>query len=313
MILSIVIPAFNCADFLVRSVSSAMAFCSGRGEVIVVDDGSEDATPGILAELSRKYPGLRCFRTENGGLSRARNFGIERAAGDYIMLLDADDELILPRAQDFLSGHHEMVRIGVEEVGTDGAIVKHIGSAGVMGGAEYLGASLGARAFYTPSCAYVYRRSWLLGQRLRFEDGLLHEDMLFTPAALLRCDSLLVTDEIIYRYFRRSGSITQRVDPVQVSRRVASLGVISREITELANQHQSVDLGWWALDIIDYAAEIAAQAPSRALLWRLLKMELGFFLGYQAWGAHRVRRDVRFRVRRRAELWMKAWWPPLWA
>jgi glycosyltransferase involved in cell wall biosynthesis len=85
---SVVIPAFNAAETVAATIESALAQTREPLEVLVVDDGSTDAT----AEIAERFgPPVVCIRTPNSGVSRARNAGIERAAGDYVAFLDADD------------------------------------------------------------------------------------------------------------------------------------------------------------------------------------------------------------------------------
>ena len=89
-LVSIVIPTYNAADFLPQSIDSVLAQTYGRLELIVVDDGSTDGTPDILA----RYEGrLRAERQPNGGQSSALNRGWESSGGDLIGYLSADDRL----------------------------------------------------------------------------------------------------------------------------------------------------------------------------------------------------------------------------
>ncbi|UUM21145.1 glycosyltransferase family 2 protein [Mycoavidus sp. SF9855] len=92
---SIVIPCFNQANYLMESVSSAHAAYEGNLEILVVDDGSTAPNSArYLRDVSRNFPTVRVISQENGGLSSARNRGIKEARGEYIQLLDADDVLL---------------------------------------------------------------------------------------------------------------------------------------------------------------------------------------------------------------------------
>lgn len=84
---SVIIPAFDAARFIGEAVSSALSQTRPPAEVIVVDDGSSDAT----ADLVERLPGVRCVRQLNAGAAAARNRGVAAARGDFLAFLDADD------------------------------------------------------------------------------------------------------------------------------------------------------------------------------------------------------------------------------
>lgn len=95
IIISIVIPAYNYAKTLPRAVGSVVRQLDERVELLVIDDGSTDETPEVLNYLHQKYPGqFRSFRQINAGLAAVRNRGIDEAKGQYLVFLDADDELV---------------------------------------------------------------------------------------------------------------------------------------------------------------------------------------------------------------------------
>lgn len=88
-VVSVVIPAYNAARFLPEAIDSALGQTFPDTEILVIDDGSTDATP----ELLRTYAGrVHCLRQENRGVYAARNRGVEVARGKYIAFLDADDQ-----------------------------------------------------------------------------------------------------------------------------------------------------------------------------------------------------------------------------
>lgn len=89
---SVIIPAYNAAKTLGRTVVSLFAQTRKDLEIIVVDDGSTDATPEICRDLQRISPvPMKVFRQKNKRQSAARNAGIDMAEGDYVIFLDADD------------------------------------------------------------------------------------------------------------------------------------------------------------------------------------------------------------------------------
>jgi len=90
-LVSTIIPAWNAAPVLAKTVRSALAQTWPAQEIVIVDDGSTDDTGAIAEQLAARHPAVRVVHQANRGLSGARNRGIEEAAGDYVAPLDADD------------------------------------------------------------------------------------------------------------------------------------------------------------------------------------------------------------------------------
>ncbi len=92
-LVSIVIPVYKTEKYLRSSVASAVGQTYANTEIILVDDGSPDNCPALCDALAKEYGKISVIHKENGGLSTARNAGIEKAAGRYILFLDSDDTL----------------------------------------------------------------------------------------------------------------------------------------------------------------------------------------------------------------------------
>jgi glycosyltransferase involved in cell wall biosynthesis len=87
---SVIIPCYNQASFLLEALASVRAQTYPAAEIVVVDDGSVDHTIAVAA----RHPGVRCLRQANQGTAAARNLGVGASAGEYLVLLDADDRLL---------------------------------------------------------------------------------------------------------------------------------------------------------------------------------------------------------------------------
>ena len=103
---SVIIPVYNRAGMLERSVRSVMEQSLSDWELILVDDGSTDGSAGICDGFVAADPRIRAFHKQNGGVSSARNLGLDEARGEWLAFLDADDrfypdalEKALARAQ----------------------------------------------------------------------------------------------------------------------------------------------------------------------------------------------------------------------
>ena len=118
-LVSVVIPCYNQARFLSEAIESVLAQSYKDFEIVVIDDGSTDDTSKVAA----RYPAVRCIRQDNQGLAAARNTGLRRSRGSYLVFLDADDRL-LPEALEvglgcfdahpecaFVSGHYREISV----------------------------------------------------------------------------------------------------------------------------------------------------------------------------------------------------------
>lgn len=94
MKISVIIPCYNAAAFVARAVESVEKQDYPNKEIIIVDDGSTDTTRDELSRLSIEYPAIQLILSENKGACAARNIGFDKSAGEYVLFLDADDELL---------------------------------------------------------------------------------------------------------------------------------------------------------------------------------------------------------------------------
>lgn len=88
---SIIIPAYNASKYIAETMDSVLQQTYKDWELIIIDDGSKDNTKEIVLKYKEQHPQIYYYYQENGGVSVARNHGLEKAKGQYIALLDADD------------------------------------------------------------------------------------------------------------------------------------------------------------------------------------------------------------------------------
>lgn len=135
-LISVVIPAYNYAHLLARAIESVLKQLDEQTELLVIDDGSTDTTPQVIAALLEKNPAtFRYITKENGGAASARNLGIEESRGQYLVFLDADDELAddalallsahlheHPQTRVVLAGHWAISEDGKRRLHTPGTL-----------------------------------------------------------------------------------------------------------------------------------------------------------------------------------------------
>lgn len=93
MLLSIIIPVFNVEKYIEACIDSILRLNFGNYELLLIDDGSTDRSGEICDDYSRKHAVIKTYHIENGGPSKARNYGLNLAQGDYIQFVDSDDEV----------------------------------------------------------------------------------------------------------------------------------------------------------------------------------------------------------------------------
>ena len=212
---SIIIPVYNVEQYLKACLDTVIAQNYSDFEVICVNDGSTDGSRSILDEYAAKYSNISIINQENKGLSAARNAGIRAAKGDYIFFLDSDDWIepdtlkILADKQngeDLLCFNgRRYFEDGRTETPDTGIVEDRL-----TGWEYYNKYALVSRKFhFVCTVLRLYRREYLLKNNLFFEEGIYHEDNLFTPLACYYAKSVKVIPDILYVYRIREGSITQ--------------------------------------------------------------------------------------------------------
>lgn len=212
MILSVIIPAYQCAETLENTVNSILGSGLSDFEIIIIDDGSGDGTAEICDSLAEKHSRIRCVHQENAGVSAARNRGLKEAAGDYVWFFDADDsvdenamrgaEPILGKdAPDMLvfglsfDYYHKGKLFRRDELlpPMDGPV--HTADCSEKMYELYMTNSLSAL------WSRIIKRSILLQMDLWLrEDMFLYEDLEFSLRIWKRCDSVYFVRRAIYRY-----------------------------------------------------------------------------------------------------------------
>src|SRR5271156_1459545 len=90
-LVSIVIPCYNQSKFIRRTLVSVLQNKYRPIEILVIDDGSTDDSAALVQAMRAKFPEVKLLQKQNGGVSSARNFGVQKAASEYVAFLDADD------------------------------------------------------------------------------------------------------------------------------------------------------------------------------------------------------------------------------
>lgn len=211
--ISIIIPIYNVEQYLAKCLDSVIRQTYQNIEIILVNDGSKDNSAQIMADYVRKYPDkIKSFNKENGGLSDARNFGIDRAAGDYIGFVDSDDYINSSMYEEMieLAEKHdaEMVICNIQKVDQQGRIIQKLTQVPHM--PEKIDLEKNFSVFADISyfaCNKLFRKELFNGKR--FKRNVHFEDIQLIPQLLLTCKTVAQTQNFHYQYLERSDSITK--------------------------------------------------------------------------------------------------------
>jgi glycosyltransferase involved in cell wall biosynthesis len=210
MQLSVIIPVYGVEATLDRCVESVLAQAIEGMEVILVDDGSPDRCPEMCDEWARREPHIRVIHKQNGGLSDARNAGIEAAQGEYITFVDSDDYLAPGTFEPVIGTLRQHPGTDMVEYpiywhfGSRQQEVLSFGSAAYDDWKEYW---IGAQAYrHSFACNKVFRKT--LFDEVRFPKGKVFEDMGTLPRLLRKCGCVRTIDEGLYYYCFNERGIT---------------------------------------------------------------------------------------------------------
>ncbi len=222
---TLILPCYKVAAYVERCVRSILAQDFTDYQIILVDDGSPDETPAICDRLAAEHDCILVIHKENGGLSSARNAGLEIAQGQYVWFVDSDD-WIEPGALRLLhaactDGKPEIVKFSHYRVTETSAAVPHHVEPGLYAGTERCDvlrrkALCEAGRYCLSACFHVYRRSFLQKRHMgKYSMGFISEqivgseDYLFNLQLLLGAECVRVLEEPLYSYELRQGSLTQ--------------------------------------------------------------------------------------------------------
>lgn len=210
---SVIIPVYNVESFIREALLSALNQTFKSIEYIIVDDHGKDRSMEVVREVQCKHPrgvDMRiCVHEKNSGLSAARNTGIAAATGEYIFFMDSDDEITpdcIEQHYNALANSGACFTIGnIELVGAKSIHVRDFPPECVT---TDLLSTFFLRKWSVSACNKLYRKNFLQNNGLRFQEGLLQEDILWSYQLCLYTDKAAWVAERTYVYKVHEASIT---------------------------------------------------------------------------------------------------------
>ena len=208
--ISVIVPIYKVEKYLQRCIDSIISQTYQDYELILVDDGSPDRCPQICNEAEKLDRRVVVIHKQNGGLSDARNAGIDIAKGEYITFVDSDD-MIAPNAFEILmnaehqtkadiviSSKYKIFCEDIHCVNAKSGEIEEFDSAGAL-------ENVFCKTGRWEAWGVLYKRK--LFDNNRFPTGKIYEDIALIPQLIMRAERVTFVDAAIYYYYKRTDSI----------------------------------------------------------------------------------------------------------
>ena len=250
--ISIIVPVYNTEQFLERCIDSILIQDFSDYEIVIVDDGSTDRSPEICDGYASRYPNVKVLHKPNGGVSSARNLGVEMSEGDYVMFVDSDDTITPDALSSMMSvsddGHADFI-VGALDILMNEKCVYRLS---VHGNVFYPDSSiedfwvdnLGERGeLFMGPCAKLYRRSLLNQYKVRFDESLCYsEDKLFVYTYLRYISTAAATSSVTYLYDHREDTLSGvKLTERRVAQLLAAIPKVASAFLQLAEKYGNAD------------------------------------------------------------------------
>ena len=213
-LISIIIPVYNVKAFICRCIDSILNQTYKNIDVILVDDGSTDGSSLICDNYSIKYANIRAFHTRNHGLSAARNYGIKKAKGNFIMFIDSDDFIPEFAVETLLNGiikYNADIACGkLYKIYPNETNPHEINNCKyiLLDNEKALENMMYMHNITNSASGKLYKRK--LFDNIEFPEGRLYEDLGTIYNVLGKSSKVVITDDIVYYYYQNNNSIIHK-------------------------------------------------------------------------------------------------------
>lgn len=210
-LISIIVPVYNVEKYLKKCVDSIVNQTYKNLEIILVDDGATDNSGKMCDELAKTDNRIKVYHKENGGLSDARNYGVERAIGEYIGFVDSDD-YIDEEMYEKLYGAIKKEDVDVAECNFKFIYTNRVSNYTednyylVMNRDEYIKEYIIMNKLFGSACTKLIRSD--LAKKIKFPKGKLYEDSFYSLELMKKAKNFVIFDSPYYNYVMRENSIT---------------------------------------------------------------------------------------------------------
>lgn len=225
---SVIVPVYNVEKYLKKCLDSLVNQTFKSFEIVIVNDGSTDNSQSIIDKYKEKYPNIiKSYQKTNGGLSDARNYGVEKSTGDFIIFVDSDDYInisLLEELDSIIKSNKNTDVIGYSLAAVD----ENNNIVGTIQKPEFFNLSgesalielINSKQYFEAACYYAYNRNFWNNNNFKYTVGTYHEDFGLTPIILLKAKKVTCINFIGYYYYQSPNSITRNTN-LQIEKKKA--------------------------------------------------------------------------------------------
>lgn len=203
--ISVIVPVYNTEKYLRKCLDSIVFQDNKNYEIIAINDGSTDNSESILKEYQKKYNSIfKYFSKKNGGLSSARNYGIKKATGDYLLFVDSDDYIEKNTINHLINiiDDQDIIVFNINSVNNDTICRVNTFNSNIDDLKKRYLVSIPS------ACNKLVKKDLLIKNNLYFTEGIFYEDLMLMPKLVKYTNKIFFDESFLYNYVVRSGSIT---------------------------------------------------------------------------------------------------------
>ena len=240
-LISVIVPVYNVAQYLEKSIASIQQQTYQNLEIILVDDGATDESGRLCEQIAEQDERVLVYHKENEGLSQARNDGLKQAHGDYVIFIDSDDYI-----------HSEMIASLYQQLVKEDADVSSCGVMNVYANSE--SPQTENQDDYFVCDTETFLREYLIGEKipgticnklikkeiaaqLTFPKGLIYEDAYYHFDLIKVAKKYVVNTNPYYYYFHRGDSITTKP---YAEKDLAYIDIYQKFYTEVVKEYPNL-------------------------------------------------------------------------
>lgn len=212
--ISVIVPVYNASKTIAKCLESILNQTSKVFEIVLVNDGSTDNSEQIINKYETEYDNIKYYSKENSGVANTRNYGIEKAKGEYILFVDSDDYIekdLIEKCTKYLEQGIELIKFKLKRVNEKGDTIETVDGPTFekVTGEEAFNTLYYQDVLLDSPCVYIIKKDLFKNNKFK---GTYHEDFGLIPLIVVMAKTVVSLPNYFYNYVQVENSITRNED-----------------------------------------------------------------------------------------------------